>query len=347
MKNLMSSLLAVCFCIISFCTFYYIIFLNSKKLNINNVIIQAGLCLVICIGLHESGHYIVGKYYKYSLLCVRVLGLQIRKTENLGRRYKVNFSLEWLVSGNVVFDYQKELNSEDSLDSFYERLRYILIGGPIVSALIIIVSLGCYLFLIIKDTTFLIILLINSMILVSGYFSNSHEINDIDAFFNISMYKDKLFYWICFNNNVSKNKYILDKKEILVWKLINNKQINVFEMMFICNTIWDMYEKDMINEKVNLKLCHAYKTIECSNIYYYYLMISMLVIINYKLNREKSIELYHYIQNRPQILFVLKEKSSGVSYFIYLMENTICNKSYIIKDSLIIKARKKIGLGIY
>ncbi|PXV88299.1 peptidase M50-like protein [Lachnotalea glycerini] len=344
MKNLIQSLLIVLLSIISFCVFYYIVFIDSQKLSISSVFIEVGVSLILSIEAHEFGHYIVGKYYKYSLLSLIVLGIKITKTLNNEKKYKLEFSPEWLLSGTVVFDYQKEITSEDSLSIFYEKFRYISLGGPAISLFIIIMSLVFYSISIITYPMLLIILLINSMILVGGCFSNSTEINDIDLFFKVSKYKNNLFYWICFNNNISNNTFILDKKEILAEELISKKTISAFEMMFMCNTIWEMYDNGKLNVKINLKLCQSYKEIKCSNIYYYYLIISILVIINYTINKEKAIELYNYIQNKPRILFVLKEKSSGVSYFILLMENIICNKQELIEDSLILKARNKIGL---
>ncbi|MFP3156395.1 M50 family metallopeptidase [Lachnospiraceae bacterium ZAX-1] len=91
---------------------------EKKEISLNMFSCELIICLEISIVFHEFGHFVVGKYCGYSLLCMRALGLQMTFCPNNLKKFKIKFDMKWMLSGNVVFDYHAYIKLEKSLNVF-------------------------------------------------------------------------------------------------------------------------------------------------------------------------------------------------------------------------------------
>jgi hypothetical protein len=56
---------------------------------------------IICMLIHETGHYFVGKKYHYKVIMLQFFGFKIKRQ---GNKWNISFRISEIFSGCVMFD---------------------------------------------------------------------------------------------------------------------------------------------------------------------------------------------------------------------------------------------------
>ncbi|MFP3156394.1 hypothetical protein LQZ18_18605 [Lachnospiraceae bacterium ZAX-1] len=231
---------------------------------------------------------------------------------------------------------------------FYRKYKFMIAGGPIATGCLLLLSVLCYCLSWIGLTVMLSLVMINAGILAACCMSNDSEVNDIDLLLHYNEYKDLLLMLIWCNGSggYGRSDFLVQKRREIIDQIISKGTADAYESIFLCNTIWDIYEQGMVQKEramIDLLTSHCNK-IKCKNNYWHYIMLCMLSIVNYDFHSENVSKIYNMIHDNQGILSVLKEDSSGVSYFVAVMENKMKGEKILVKQKLCKRARRKIGL---
>lgn len=62
--------------VLAFGLLYYICFICVEEVSLDIIFIITIIVFEFSVAMYELGHFIIGKYYGYSLVCLRIFGLQ-------------------------------------------------------------------------------------------------------------------------------------------------------------------------------------------------------------------------------------------------------------------------------
>lgn len=199
-------------------SFFYEMFKDNKE----NIFINGSFLVVylLSIILHEISHAMVAKLYGYSILYIRILGWQIMFKDN---NFRITFTMDWLLEANIMCEYFVEVDSEDKLDIFYEKLKKITVAGPICSLFMFLGAFFCA--IVYKNSVLsLTIMVINGLILISSFIKTKDEIGDLELYTNFEKYKEYIFMCISIKQIRKDNLFIQEQKSEIIRNLLNKKE---------------------------------------------------------------------------------------------------------------------------
>lgn len=333
------------FALMVFCLNYNLITNKDESVDLYKFIIDIVVAYYVSIAMHEGAHFMAAKYYGYKLLVLRTLGLQILIGDS--KKIKIDFRPQWFFGANVLFDFMEPIDSEQEMERFFHRYKRIICAGPCCSVLILLISAIMYSGNVLSIICWKELILVNSMILMSGYVSGKTEVNDLDLFFRFEKYKEFLFLWLCLNKGRQKESvYILNEKKLKAHKVAKGNYIDVYENIYLCNYLWTMYETKEWDIKLLQQLNNKYSEYTYENKYYYYTLLCILVLCNDQIGLQRKFEIFEYIYENDIVVYVLKQNTSGVSYFVSEMENVMFKRKKGIDNKLYRLARRRIGLDL-